>query len=674
MADAATRQRHAALCDAIRHHNRLYYQLDAPDITDAEYDTLFRELLDLETAHPELITPDSPSRTVGAPAAAKFAPVTHPIPMLSLRNAKDESEFLEFDTSLRKALARLEAIDYLCEMKLDGVAIELTYLQGRLVQASTRGDGLVGEDVTENIRTIAVVPERLAAPCPAVLDVRGEVYFELADFQRLNRRQEELGERTFANPRNAAAGSLRQLDAAVTARRPLKLFCYGMGRLEGDKPQTQHDALQLLQQWGLPVNLAGTVSARGTEAVLACYRQLLDRRDRLPFEIDGVVVKVDSLALQEELGELSRSPRWAIALKFPPRQKETVVEAVGLQVGRTGAITPVAHLAPVEVSGVTVSRASLHNWDEITRLDLRIGDRVVVERAGDVIPDVVKVLTEHRTGNERPVPFPECCPECGAPVRKTADEVVPRCTSAACPAQALQRLKHFVSRSAMDIEGLGEKQLLQLLALGRIEDVADLYTLGRDDLFAMERMGDLMARKLLDAIAASKSRPLSRLLYALGIRHVGEHTSKILAKRFRTLDELAGADQEQLKKIHEIGERVAESIIDFFSDPAQLLLLRKLRQAGIAPTGEATVQEGGPLAGKTVVLTGTFAHWSRKAAEELVESLGGRAAGSVSKKTSFIVAGEEAGSKLVKARELGIPVLSEEEFLRMIGQSGEDEE
>ncbi|MHB8708568.1 MAG: NAD-dependent DNA ligase LigA [Desulfuromonadales bacterium] len=673
MADAATRQRHAELCAAIRHHNSLYYQLDAPEITDAEYDTLFRELLDLETAHPELITPDSPSRTVGAPAAAKFAPVTHPMPMLSLRNAKDESEFLEFDTSLRKALARLEAIDYLCEMKLDGVAIELTYLQGRLVQASTRGNGLVGEDVTENIRTIAVVPDRLVAPCPAVLDVRGEVYFELADFQRLNRRQEELGERTFANPRNAAAGSLRQLDAAVTARRPLKLFCYGMGRLEGYKPQTQHDALQLLQQWGLPVNLAGTVSARGTEAVLACYRQLLGRRDRLPFEIDGVVVKVDSLALQEELGELSRSPRWAIALKFPPRQKETVVEAVGLQVGRTGAITPVAHLTPVEVSGVTVSRASLHNWDEIARLDLRIGDRVVVERAGDVIPDVVKVLIEHRTGNERPVPFPECCPECGAPVRKTADEVVPRCTSAACPAQALQRLKHFVSRSAMDIEGLGEKQLLQLLALGRIEDVADLYTLGKDDLFAMERMGDLMARKLLDAIAASKTRSLSRLLFALGIRHVGEHTSKILAKRFRTLDELAGADQEQLKKIHEIGERVAESIIDFFSDPAQLLLLRKLRQAGIAPAEEATVQEGGPLAGKTVVLTGTFVHWSRKAAEELVESLGGRAAGSVSKKTDFVVAGAEAGSKLDKARELGIHVLSEEEFLRMIGQAGEGE-
>jgi DNA ligase (NAD+) len=672
MADAATRQRYAALCGAIRHHNSLYYQLDAPEIADAEYDALFRELLDLEATHPELVTPDSPSQTVGAPAASKFAPVAHPSPMLSLRNAKNESEFLEFDTSLRKALSTAEEIDYLCEMKLDGVAIELTYLQGRLVQASTRGDGLVGEDVTENVRTIAVVPERLAVPCPAVLDVRGEVYFKLDDFQRLNRRQEELGERTFANPRNAAAGSLRQLDAAATARRPLKLFCYGIGRLEGDKPQTQHDALQQLQRWGLPVNLAGTVSAHGTGAVLACYRQLLGRRDHLPFEIDGIVVKVNSLALQEELGELSRSPRWAIALKFPPRQKETVVEAVGLQVGRTGAITPVAHLAPVEISGVTVSRASLHNWDEIARLDLRIGDRVVVERAGDVIPDVVKVLTEHRTGGERPIPLPESCPECGAPVRKTDEEVVPRCTSAACPARALQRLKHFVARSAMDIEGLGEKQLLQLLALGRIEDVADLYTLGNDDLFAMERMGDVMAKKLLDAISASKTRPLSRLLFALGIRHVGEHTARILAKRFRTLDELAGADQEQLRKIHEIGEKVAASIVDFFGDPAQLLLLRKMRQVGIAPTGEATIQEGGPLAGKTVVLTGSFVHWSRKAAEELVESLGGRAAGSVSKKTDFLVAGKEAGNKLDTARELGIQILSEEEFLRMIGQPEEE--
>ena len=666
MADAATRQRYAALCAEIDRHNRLYYEHDAPAISDAEYDTLFRELLDLEAAHPDLVTPASPSQRVGAAPLAKFAPVPHAVPMLSLRNVKDADEFVEFDNSIRSTFLALEgSIEYVCEMKLDGVAVELTYAKGRLVAGSTRGDGFTGENILDNLRTIAGLPDRLHGAYPPLLDVRGEVFMELDAFQELNRRQEEAGERTFANPRNAAAGSLRQLDAAVTAGRPLHLFCYGVGRLAGPAPATQLQLLQWLQQWGLPVNLAGTATARGAAGVIDCYRQLLARRDTLPFEIDGAVIKVNDLAQQRELGEVSRSPRWAVAFKFPPRQAETVVEAVSLQVGRTGAITPVAHLQPVEVSGVTVSRASLHNWDEIARLDLRIGDRVIVERAGDVIPDVVRVLSDRRTGTEQPVPPPAACPECGGGIGRRGSEVVYRCGNPLCPAQALQRLKHFVSRNAMDIEGLGEKQLVQLLELGRIEDVADLYRLTSADLFALERMGDTLAGKLLQAIDASRTRPLSRLLFALGIRHVGEHTARILAKRFASLEQVAAAGTAQLKEIHEVGDKVADAVVDYFANPANRLLLKKLHQLGVRPAAEATVQRGGPLHGLTFVITGTLATLGRDAAEALVERLGGRAAGSVSKKTDYLVAGSNAGSKLDRARALGVRIIDEEEFLAM---------
>lgn len=668
MADLFTHQRHTELCAAIDRHNRLYYQLDAPEITDAEYDALFRELLDLEAAHPELATPESPSQRVGSPPLEKFAPVRHALPMLSLKNVKNEKEFEEFDKSIRGTfLAQAGDIEYACEMKLDGLAVELTYEQGRLVAGSTRGDGLTGENILDNLRTIAGIPQRLTAPYPGLVDVRGEVYIELAAFQTLNRHQESAGARPFANPRNAAAGSLRQLDTAMTAARPLKLFCYGVGRLEGMTPSTHLALLRQMQQWGLPINLAGTTTARDAAEVLHYYRQLLEQRDTLPFEIDGAVVKVNDLALQSELGEVSRSPRWAVAFKFPPRQAETVVEGIALQVGRTGAITPVAHLRPVEVSGVMVARASLHNWDEIARLDVRVGDHVVVERAGDVIPDVVKVLSDRRDGSEQAVPLPDSCPECGGSVRKAENEVVPRCINPQCPAQALQRLRHFVSRNAMDIEGLGEKQLVQLLERGRIEDVADLYRLGSDDLFALERMGEVLAGKLLQAIDASRTQPLSRLLFALGIRHVGEHTAKILAKRFPSLVELAGAGSEQLRQIPEIGAKVADAVVDYFADPANLLLLDKLRQHGVAPTPEATVQQGGPLSGLTFVITGTLTRMGRGEAEELVEQLGGRAAGSVSKKTDYLVAGGNAGSKLERARQLGIKILDEEEFLRMAG-------
>ncbi len=668
MIDLFSRQRHTELCAEIKQHNQLYYNQDQPEISDAEYDALFRELQELEARFPDLVTPDSPSQKVGAPVAEKFAPSAHIVPMLSLKNAKNAEEFHDFDSSLRKTfLACSEELEYACEMKLDGVAVELTYEKGRLTTASTRGDGFVGEDITENVKTIADIPHNLTAPYPDIVDVRGEVYIELADFQAMNRAQQEAGDKTFANPRNAAAGSLRQLDASITARRPLRIFCYGIGRMHGAETATQIQTLQLLDKLGLRVNLDNTTTAVGADEVVNTFKKLQGQRDSLTFEIDGVVVKVNDTALQDELGTASRSPRWAIALKFPPRQEQTIVEAIALQVGRTGAITPVAHLRPVTVSGVRVSRASLHNWDEIERLDIRVGDHVIVERAGDVIPDVVKVITEKRNGQERPIPLPTECPECNAAVQKIPGEVVPRCKNPRCPAQAIESLKHFVSRDAMDIESLGEKQLTQLLAAGKIKDLADLYLLGKKDLFAMERMGDTLADKLLRSIETSKMQPLSKLLYGLGIRHVGRNTAKLLAKRFASLDELAKCSVEQLLAIHEIGDKVAESVVDYFSNPEKRFMLEKLQGAGVKPQGEVVIEQDGLLTGKTFVITGTLSKWSRKEAEELVEKAGGRAAGSVSKKTDYVLAGENAGSKLTKAEMLGVEILDEATFAQLVG-------
>ncbi|MGK2943339.1 MAG: NAD-dependent DNA ligase LigA [Desulfuromonadales bacterium] len=670
MIDLFSQQRHAELCEEINRHNRLYYNQDQPEISDAEYDALFRELQEIEAAFPELVTPESPSQKVGALPTEKFAPSTHAIPMLSLKNAKNAEDFHDFDSSIRENfLARSTELEYVCEMKLDGVAVELTYTDGKLLKASTRGDGFVGEDITENVKTIAGIPHTLAPPFPELLDVRGEIFIELDDFQALNRAQESAGDKTFANPRNAAAGSLRQLDAKITAKRLLKIFCYGVGRMQGFETTSQIETLQLLDRLGLPVNLQETTCVLGADQVISVYRQLQERRNTLPFEIDGVVVKVNGTALQQELGAVSRSPRWAIALKFPPRQAQTIVESIGLQVGRTGAITPVAHLKPVIVSGVTVSRASLHNWDEITRLDLHIGDHVIVERAGDVIPDVVKVLPELRTGKEQPIRQPKECPECSTPVHWNPDEVVPRCINPYCPAQTIERIKHFVSRDAMDIEGLGEKQLAQLIERGKVTDVADLYLLTRDDLFAMDRMGDTLAEKLLAAINASKTRPLSRLLFALGIRHVGKNTARILARRFASLDQLAECAVDQLVAIHEIGDKVAKSIVDYFASPEKIMLLEKLHRAGVQPQTEAVIQQDGPLTGKVFVITGTLSNWSRKEAEELVEKAGGRTAGSVSKKTDYVLAGENAGSKLGKAEKLGVQVIDETTFAWMAGVS-----
>lgn len=664
--DQATR-RHAELAQLLHHHAWLYYALDRPEISDAEYDRLFAELLDLERTCPELAGPDSPSHRVGAPPLEKFEPVRHSLPMLSLGNRKNEEEFLEFDVQVHRflALPAEATIEYACEMKLDGVAVELVYRNGRLIDGSTRGDGTVGERILENLKTIAAVPLILREPAPPLLEVRGEVYIETAEFRRWNRDLEENGQPTFANPRNAAAGSLRQLDSRVTARRPLNIYCYGIGLLEGIVPADQGSLLRALQNWGLRVNLEETRVVQGVEGVLAYYREMQARRESLPYEIDGVVVKVNRFDWQRELGEVSSRPRWATAFKFPPRQAETVVEAVLLQVGRTGAITPVAQLRPVEVSGVTVARASLHNWDEIARLDLRVGDRVVVERAGDVIPDVVGVLVDRRNGSEQPVPLPEVCPECSSPVRRLAGEVVPRCQGLTCPAQLRESLRHFASRAAMDIEGLGERYVDQLLALGLVTNVADLYRLRRDDFFRFERMGDKLADNLLAAIERSKTRPLPRLLFALGIRHVGEHLAKVLARQFGTLEALAGASREELLAVHEIGPQVAESVVAFFAAPRNREVLQQLSAAGVRP--ETTERRaGGPLSGKTFVFTGTLPTLGRKEGQEMVEGLGGRAAGSVSKKTDYVVAGTDAGSKLDKARELGIAILTEAEFLALL--------
>ncbi len=672
MKQEQAKHRHTELCAELHRHNHLYYVLDRPEISDAEYDRLFRELLELEQSFPQLVTPDSPSQRVGAAPLEKFETVRHSLPMLSLSNRKNETEFREFDAQVHRflSLSADETVEYVCEMKMDGVAVELVYRDGHLVNGSTRGDGAVGEKILENLKTISAIPLVLRPPFPSLLEVRGEVYIDTGEFQRWNRELEENGQATFANPRNAAAGSLRQLDSQVTALRPLNIYCYGIGLLEGNLPGRHSELLQALQSWGLRVNLDGTKVASGVGEVLAYYEDLLRRRDDLPFEIDGVVVKVNRLDWQTDLGEVSRRPRWATAYKFPPRQAETVLEAVQLQVGRTGAITPVACLKPVEVSGVTVSRASLHNWDEIARLGVKVGDHVVVERAGDVIPDVVKVITEKRTGMEQEIPLPEFCPVCGGAVSKKESEVIPRCQNPACPAKVKESIRHFASRNAMDIDGLGDKYIDQLLNLGLVKDVSDLYSLTKDEFFKFERMGDKLASNLLKAIEASKSRPLDRFIYALGIRNVGEHTAKILASQFGTLENLMKAGYDELKSLFEIGPIVAQSIADFFQSDENLALINKLLAHGVSPA-EGRRRAGGPFSGKTFVFTGALPTLGRKEAQEMVERLGGRAAGSVSKKTDYVVAGDEAGSKLEKARELGITLLDEEEFLRLVAKGGE---
>ncbi len=651
----------------LEHHNRLYYVLDAPQISDAEYDALFRELQGLEQHFPDLVTPESPTQRVGGAPLERFAPVTHRLPMLSLENAVNAAEIGEFDLRVKKVLGLSPdaVIDYVCEPKMDGLAVELVYENGGLSIASTRGDGVTGEDVTTNIRTIRALPLRLGGErVPRLLEVRGEVFLSLEAFQHINAEKEEQGEAPFANPRNAAAGSLRQLDPRVTARRPLSVFCYAPGLCEGAEFDSQQVFLHAAAGWGLPVNpLIRRV--QGIEAAVAYYQEMQERRESLPYEIDGTVIKVDSFALQRELGEKSRSPRWAVACKFPPRQAVTVLEAIIPSVGRTGVITPVAQLRPVEISGVTVSRATLHNWDEIALKDIRVGDTVVVERAGDVIPAVVRVLMERRGADALPSQPPQVCPECGSPVVRIAEEVAVRCMGLACPPQIRESIRHFASRNAMDIEGLGEKFIEQLLTLGLVRSVADLYVLTRDDFMRFERMGDKLASNLLAAIESSKQRELGRFIFALGIRHVGERTAKSLAQAFGSLENLERATVEELVSIRDIGATVAQSICTFFGNRENSAVIRRMLDAGVAPAAEQK-KVGGRFTGKSFVFTGTLTRFTREEARRLVENEGGHAVGSVSKKTDYVVAGEDAGSKLAKARELGVTVLEEDEFAGML--------
>ncbi|HTP67152.1 MAG TPA: NAD-dependent DNA ligase LigA [Geobacteraceae bacterium] len=667
MDEQAAKARADWLRREIGRNDRLYYVLDRPEISDAEYDALFRELRDLEAQFATLVTPESPTQRVGGAPLEKFVQVTHRIPMLSLENAFSDEEMRDFDGRIKRflGLASGREIDYVCEPKMDGLAMELVYEDGVFTIGSTRGDGFTGEDVTQNLKTVKSIPLRLAVSRPPrLLEVRGELYLPLKAFQKLNAEREEDGEPPFANPRNAAAGSIRQLDPKIAARRPLSIYCYAPGTIEGYGFDSQNGFLSTLREWGFPVN-PHIRKCSGVDSVCAYYREMSEKRESLPYEIDGIVVKVDSFDLQGELGEKSRSPRWAIAWKFPPRQSVTRIEDIVPSVGRTGVITPTANLRPVEVSGVTVSRATLHNWEEMERKDIRIGDTVVVERAGDVIPAVVRVLTDSRDGTERPLPIPAGCPECGSEVVRIPGEVAVRCMGLSCPAQIRESIIHFASRGAMDIEGLGEKYIEQLLNLGLVGNVADIYYLTRDDFMRFERMGDKLAENLLNAIAGSRKRDLARFIYALGIRHVGEHTARLLAGAFGSIHNLERASEAELLSIREIGPQVALSITTFFHNQENQRVIERMLAAGVEPT--ATMKKvGGKLTGKTFVFTGALTRFSRDEAKRLVENEGGHAAGSVSKKTDFVVAGAEAGSKLDKARELGVRVISEEEFLEML--------
>ncbi|NVN99686.1 MAG: NAD-dependent DNA ligase LigA [Geobacteraceae bacterium] len=651
----------------LERHNSLYYENDNPEISDAEYDALFAELKALEESAPTLAVVSSPTAKVGGKPLARFSQIAHRLPMLSLDNAFSEGDIAEFDRRIKRELGLAEEaiIDYVCEPKMDGLAVELVYEDGELVQGSTRGDGEIGEDISANLKTIKSIPHRLAELFPPqLLELRGEVYIPLEPFQKLNGEREEAGEPPFANPRNAAAGSLRQLDPAITAKRPLTIFCYAPGLIEGIEFDSQLNFLKKLPALGLPVNPL-TKKVAGISGVAGYYSQLMEQRESLDYEIDGVVIKVDSFAMQSELGVKSRSPKWAIAWKFPPRQAVTVIEDIVPSVGRTGVITPTANLRPVEVSGVIVSRATLHNWEEMERKDIRIGDTVVIERAGDVIPAVVRVLLEKRSGSEKFLEIPSACPECGSPTVKLPNEVAVRCQNLSCPAQIREALIHFASRNAMDIDGLGEKYIDQLLRLGLVRDIADIYSLTKADFMQFERMGDKLAENLLTAIEESKTRELATFIFALGIRHVGEHTAKLLAGAFGSLQNLMSSREEELLSIREVGPQVAESIAAYFQDEKNREMIERLLASGITPS-VAEKRVGGRFTGKTFVFTGSLERFSRSDAQKMVEAEGGHAAGSVSKKTDYVVAGAEAGSKLEKARNLGVSILSEEEFLLLL--------
>lgn len=658
----------------LRHHEYLYHVMDAPEVPDAEYDRLMRELRELEAQHPDLITPDSPTQRVGAAPLTSFSQVRHEIPMLSLDNVFDEASFLAFNKRVQDRLKNPDALTWCCELKLDGLAVSILYENGVLVRAATRGDGTTGEDITSNVRTIRAIPLKLHGKgIPARLEVRGEVFLPQSGFEKINEDARKKGGKVFANPRNAAAGSLRQLDPRITAARPLTFFCYGVGILEGGElPDTHLGRLLQFKAWGLPVSDRVTL-CDSPQAVLAFYQKVGEDRPTLGFDIDGVVIKVNALALQEQLGYVSRSPRWAVAFKFPAQEQMTTVRDVEFQVGRTGAITPVARLEPVHVAGVLVSNATLHNADEIERLGLRIGDKVVIRRAGDVIPQVVNVVISERPDETRPIVFPAQCPVCGSDVERVEGEAVTRCTGGLiCGAQRKESLKHFVSRRAMDVDGMGDKIIDQLVEKEYVHTPADLFRLTAGKLTGLDRMGPKSAQNLVNALEHAKETTFARFLYALGIREVGESTAAGLASYFGTLEALTVATVEDLQKVPDVGVVVAKHVFNFFEEDSNRDVIRQLvEDVGIhwpAPVMVKAEEIDSPFAGKTVVLTGSLSLMSRDDAKDRLTALGAKVSGSVSKKTDLVIAGEAAGSKLAKAQELGIEVIDEAEMIRLLGE------
>jgi len=657
------------LRDKLRHHEYLYYVLDQPEISDAAYDRLMKRLEELEATHPALVTPDSPTVRVGGTPREGFQTVQHARPMLSLDNAFSYDALRDFDRRVRQGSGH-EKIEYIAEHKFDGLSISLQYADGGLARGVTRGDGRTGEDVTPNVKTIRSIPLRVdLAPLkklklPPSFEVRGEVLMTRKSFEAMNRQQEESGGKIFVNPRNAAAGSVRVLDPSITARRRLEFFAYYL-LVDGEVPFAKHsESLQALKQLHFRASEDWKLCS-GIEEVFKYCDAWEPKREELPYEIDGVVIKVNSLGIQRELGYTAKAPRWAIAYKYPARQETTVVNDIRVQVGRTGTLTPVAVLEPVQVGGVTVSRSTLHNMDEIERLGVQIGDTVLIERAGEVIPHVLKVTKEG--ANRRPFRMPKNCPECGSAIHRAEGEVAYRCVNAACPAKRKESLLHFASRHAMDIDGLGDKIVDQLVDKGMVKDVADLYALKLDTVAELERMGEKSAQNLLDEIAASKKNSLARLIYALGMRMVGERTAELLADHFSSLEELAAAKEEQLLEVGEVGPKVAAAIAEFFSEPANRQIIRKLEKAGVRPTAEKRVIKSQKLAGKSFVFTGGLGNRSREDAGKMVMQHGGKVSGSVSKKTDYVVVGTEPGSKYDKAKSLGVPILTETEFEKLLG-------
>ena len=659
------------LREELNYHNYRYYVLDDPDVPDAEYDQLFRQLLSLEEAHPELITPESPTQRVGAKPLTAFNEVKHDIPMLSLANAFKSTEVEDFGRRITEALdiSENDNIKFTAEPKLDGLAISLLYIDGILVRAATRGDGEIGEDVTQNVRTIKAIPLKLIGKnIPSRIEVRGEIYMSKAGFEQLNNRQRELGHKVFANPRNAAAGSLRQLDSKITATRPLSMYCYGVGVLHtATIPATQFETLQQLKLWGLRIS-PEVKCVKGVQECLQYYQQMTEKREQLPYEIDGVVYKLNDLALQSQMGNIARAPRWALAHKFPAQEAVTKLLAIDIQVGRTGILTPVARLEPVDVGGVTVTNATLHNQDEIDRLDVRVGDSVVVYRAGDVIPKVNRVILSRRPKSAKRFKFPAKCPECGSDAVRLEGESAIRCTGGLyCPAQKKEAIKHFISRRAMDVDGMGDKLVEQLVDKGLIKNVADLYSLKQESLEALDRMAEKSANNAILSLEKSKQTSLARFLFGLGIKDVGETTAKSLAEHFGDLDSIINTDESQLQEVSDVGPIVAQSIVLFFQQPHNIEVLNQLLNVGIQwPKLEKQSPSTKKLSGKTFVITGTLETLKRDELKDRLQALGAKVSGSVSSKTDYVVAGREAGSKLEKAKKLGIEIIDETTVLSML--------